>query len=236
MERDSAAAAQAPKPRIRGARALAGPPIAPAPARSPARRRARLPREERERIVLDAAAELFYARGVHEVGMDELVRATGLGKATVYRLFPTKDALIGAYLGRLAGQMLERIDADVALHDGDAAAAVVAIFTAVAGELARPHFRGCAFNNASIEFADPDHPARVAAREYRAALHDRLVALAGPEAGGRLALLLDGMYTSAAHLGATGPAAAGPALARQLMEAGAGRDDRRPDAPSAQGG
>ncbi|WP_373873901.1 TetR family transcriptional regulator [Virgisporangium ochraceum] len=34
-------------------------------------------------IVLDVAARLFYAGGVHEVGMDELVRETGLGKATV---------------------------------------------------------------------------------------------------------------------------------------------------------
>ncbi len=45
----------------------------------------RLSRDERERIVLDTAARLFYARGVHEVGMDELVHATGLGKATVER-------------------------------------------------------------------------------------------------------------------------------------------------------
>ena len=61
-------------------------------------------RAERERIVLDTAARLFYARGVHAVGMDELVRETGLGKATVYRLFPSKDALVGAYLRRLAGR------------------------------------------------------------------------------------------------------------------------------------
>lgn len=46
-------------------------------------RSARLSREERERRVLDTAAELFYARGVHEVGMDALARQTGLGKATI---------------------------------------------------------------------------------------------------------------------------------------------------------
>src|SRR5690242_18897442 len=93
-------------------------------ARAPA-----LPREERERRVLDAAAELFYARGVHEVGMDELVRATGLGKATVYRLFATKDALIGAYLDRLAEAILAAIDADIARHGDEPARAVEAIFT-----------------------------------------------------------------------------------------------------------
>ena len=183
-----------------------------------------LPREERERRVLDTAAELFYARGVHEVGMDELVRATGFGKATVYRLFPTKDALVGAYLERQAREILALIDRDIAERDPDDA--VRAIFAAIDADLARPGFRGCAFNNASIEFDDAQHPARVAAREYRAALRQRLRALAeqmapgeGQRLGDQLALLVDGMYTSAAHLGTDGPASGGSALAAALLKA-----------------
>jgi AcrR family transcriptional regulator len=183
-----------------------------------------LPREERQRRVLDTAAELFYARGVHEVGMDELVRATGLGKATVYRLFPTKDALVGAYLERRARETLALIDRDIAHND--AAAALRAIFAAIEADLARPDFRGCAFNNASVEFDDAQHPARVAARQYREALRERLRTLAAQVApgerdrlGDQLALLVDGMYTSAAHLGASGPAAQGADLASTLIEA-----------------
>ena len=183
-----------------------------------------LPREQRERRVLDAAAELFYARGVHEVGMDELVRATGLGKATVYRLFPTKDTLIGAYLRRLSSSVLGRIDDEIDQHADHPERAVDAIFAAIAADVARPTFRGCAFNNASIEFPDPTHPARAAAREYRSELHRRLVTLAervqpgaGQILGAQLALLIDGMYVNAAHLGAEGPAASGPALARQIL-------------------
>ena len=177
------------------------------------------------RRVLDTAAELFYARGVHEVGMDELVRATGFGKATVYRLFPTKDALVGAYLERQAQTILALIDRDIA--EREPADAVRAIFAAIEADLGRAGFRGCAFNNASIEFDDPQHPARVAAREYRAALRLRLRGLAeavapgeGERLGDRLALLVDGMYTSAAHLGAEGPAGAGAELASALVGRG----------------
>ena len=101
-----------------------------------------------------------------------------------------------------------------------------AIFTAIEADLARPGFRGCAFNNASIEFDDPRHPARVAAREYREALRERLRGLAeqvapgdGERLGDRLALLVDGMYTSAAHLGPGGPAGGGAELAATLLEA-----------------
>ena len=191
---------------------------------TPAPRRAALPRPAREELVLDVAQQLFYARGVHEVGMDELVRATGLGKATVYRLFPTKDALVGAYLRRLERRILALIDRDIERHPDDPAAAVRAIFAAVAEELRQPSFRGCPFNNASIEFDDPSHPARAAARDYRRELHARLRALAeliqpgaGEQLGGRLAVVLDGMYTSAAHLGPDGPAATGPALVDALL-------------------
>lgn len=178
--------------------------------------RATLTREEREALVLDTAADLFYARGVHEVGMDELVRATGLGKATVYRLFGTKDALVGAYLDRLATTILGLIDADLTRHAPDPRGAVRAIFAAIADDLARDGFRGCAFNNASVEFA-AGHPARRAAAAYRAALRERLRAVAGDAVGDQLALIIDGMYTSAAHLGPNGPAAVGPALAEALM-------------------
>jgi AcrR family transcriptional regulator len=180
-------------------------------------RRTSLPRDERERRVLDTARRLFYARGVHEVGMDELVRETGLGKATVYRLFPTKDALVGAYLQRLAGEVLAAVDADAA-RGPTPAAALHAVLDAVTADLARPDFRGCPFHNASTEFEDPEHPARRIARDYRDGLRRRLRALGGETLGDHLAVLVDGAYTSAAHLGPTGPAAAGLALARRLVD------------------
>lgn len=193
--------------------------------------RARRPRAERERQILDTAARLFYARGVHEVGMDELVRATGLGKATVYRLFPTKDALVASYLRRQAAEIARLIDADVAAHPHDPAGALHAVLDAIARDLAREGFRGCAFNNASIEYAEPSHPARIVARDYRTALRQRFTSLAGqlaPESGavlgGQLAALVDGAYTSAAHLGPDGPAADGLALAHQLVDAVARRE------------
>jgi AcrR family transcriptional regulator len=211
----------------------------------PATASRRLTRAERERVVLDAAARLYYSRGVHEVGMDELICEAGLGKATVYRLYPSKDVLVGAYLERLAGEILAAIDAEIARRPDDPGGALLAVLDTVEADLRRPGFRGCAFNNASIEYDDPGHPAREQARRYREALCQRLMALAdaltgggqsrpggpgigtegpatGPGAsrlGAQLAVLIDGAYTSAAHLGADGPAADGLRLARQLVTA-----------------
>jgi hypothetical protein len=98
----------------------------------------------------------------------------------------------------------------------------------VEADIANPDFRGCAFNNASIEFGDPANGARTVAREYRQGLRDRLVALGrslrpgadGDQLGEEVALVIEGMYLSAAHLGITGPAGRGRALVERLVDEG----------------
>jgi AcrR family transcriptional regulator len=50
----------------------------------------------RERV-LDAARRLFADRGV-DASMDEIARAAGVGPGTLYRRFPTKEALLDAIL------------------------------------------------------------------------------------------------------------------------------------------
>ena len=52
-----------------------------------------------ERII-DAGYPLFSRRSVRDVAMDEIVVASGVAKATLYRHFPTKDDLVLAILDR----------------------------------------------------------------------------------------------------------------------------------------
>ena len=51
----------------------------------------------RQRL-LAAASELFYAEGVHTVGVDRIVARAGVAKATLYALVGNKDGLVRAYL------------------------------------------------------------------------------------------------------------------------------------------
>lgn len=182
-----------------------------------------MPRDERCARVLDTAALLFYARGVHAVGMDELITSTGLAKMSVYRLFPTKDDLVGAYLARLAARILALIDTDIVAHADDPRQGLLSVLDAVEVDLNREGFRGCPFGNAGSEYDDPDHPARRISRQYRQELLARLTSTArqitptGEELAAQLAVLIDGAYLNAANLGPDGPAAAGLALARTLV-------------------
>jgi AcrR family transcriptional regulator len=187
-------------------------------------------RAERQAIVLDTADRLFAARSSRSVGMDELVRETGLGKMTVYRLFKSKDDLVGAYLSRKAATVLAFIDAELVRLKGDPRAALLSVVDAVERDVTRTGFRGCPFTNVSSEYDDPQHPARSAAADYKFELHMRLERLAdqlvpggGEDLAAQVHLIIDGMYLSGGLLGPDGPASHGRQLAEKLIDAALAR-------------
>ncbi|MFD9130552.1 TetR/AcrR family transcriptional regulator [Kitasatospora sp. NPDC059571] len=153
--------------------------------------------EARERL-LETASGLFYAEGVQAVGVDRLIAAAGVTKATFYRHFPGKDELVLAYL--------QQRDRDIRARFGAAAATVhdprqtlQLLVDTLADEICGPGFRGCPFINAAAEYPDPGHPVRQAVSEHRRWFRSALAGLAAdcghPEpdtAAGILVLLRDG--------------------------------------------
>ena len=61
-------------------------------------RGARLPRSERRRQLLDAAQEVFVARGYHATAMDDIAERAGVSKPVLYQHFPGKLELYLALL------------------------------------------------------------------------------------------------------------------------------------------
>lgn len=76
----------------------------------------------RRALLLEAAADLFAARGYHEVGIDDIGAAAGITGPGVYRHFPSKQALLQALCDLAVGRMLgaavaaEGLEALVDLH------------------------------------------------------------------------------------------------------------------------
>jgi AcrR family transcriptional regulator len=56
-------------------------------------------------LVLGAAQEAFAAGGI-DVSIDEVARRAGVGHGTVFRRFPTKEALLDAVLGKELDRMV----------------------------------------------------------------------------------------------------------------------------------
>src|SRR5215211_2476131 len=48
--------------------------------------------------ILAAADKLFYTQGIRAVGVDTVAAEAGVSKRTLYNYYPSKDALIAAYL------------------------------------------------------------------------------------------------------------------------------------------
>ncbi|RUU77597.1 TetR/AcrR family transcriptional regulator [Mesorhizobium sp. M7A.F.Ca.MR.362.00.0.0] len=114
--------------------------------------------------ILDTATNLFYAEGVHAVGIDRIIAEAGVAKATFYKYFPAKDELVRAYIQNQSRQGRAMIDKISARSARDS---ILAIFDLVADAAAQPGYRGCPFLNAAAEYPDPSHPVRQAIDEHR---------------------------------------------------------------------
>jgi AcrR family transcriptional regulator len=174
--------------------------------------------------LLTAARELFYARGVSATGVDDIVEASGLTKPTFYRHFPSKEALLAAYLDERNEQL------DVELRGWIEAATPRdrprAVIDWLCDTIARPDFNGCAFVRARAERLEDEavrHKARQRKRALLAAIRAACEAAEPTDAGAlaqQLALIVEGATTMAFVTGdATAASSAARALGRVALEA-----------------
>lgn len=127
--------------------------------------------------LLDAAEELFYARGVQSVGMDEIRARSGLSLRRIYQLYPGgKDELTVGFLdrrdrawrGRLAGHV------DQVRHPAER---ILAVFDWLGRWFAEPGFRGCAWINAYGELGSTMPGVARAVRQHKQAFRRYLAGL-----------------------------------------------------------
>ena len=141
--------------------------------------------------ILATADRLFYLQGIRAVGVDTIVAEIGISKRTLYNHFPSKDALIAAYLERRFVQPRPSQKSPVEQ--------ILSTFDSLERRFSARDFRGCPFVNAVAELGAQDRAVReiaVAFKESRRLwFRDLLLQLGVADAEGlatQLTLLVDG--------------------------------------------
>lgn len=138
-------------------------PAVPKPSHAPiAQRSPAMPARER---ILAAASRLFYRHGIRAVGVNAVIAAAAVAKATFYQHFPSKDDLIVAWLRGDDARWFDRLREVAEREAAGPADSVPTFFEALVEWVASDGFRGCPFINSAIELPDT-HPARAVIEEH----------------------------------------------------------------------
>ncbi|MEU9790410.1 TetR/AcrR family transcriptional regulator [Streptomyces sparsogenes] len=173
----------------------------------------------RDRL-LQAAEDLFYAEGIHAVGLERLLAVSGVGRASLYRHFSGKDDLVTAVLQRRDEHWRAWLEARVEARGGGP----LAVFDALAEGAEEEGFHGCAFINAMAETGDPGSEVhRLAAahkRSVTAYVRGLLTRTGHPRAeelADEFALLMDGAIVTSMRERSGEPARRARRMAERLM-------------------
>lgn len=177
----------------------------------------------RQRL-LDAATALFYAEGIHAVGVDRVIEAAGVTRATMYKQFAGKEGLVLAYLEGEDERLRAMFDTALAASD-DPAVLLDMVIAGIQDDIRTRHTRGCPFINAAAEYPD-EGPVRSLIAVHRAWFRGTLetvaeaAGLAQPdEAAASLVLLRDAALVGGYLDGREQAAAAFDRTARGVLSA-----------------
>jgi AcrR family transcriptional regulator len=170
--------------------------------------------------ILNAATELFYCEGINATGVELIAKRASVSKRTLYQHFPSKTAIVEAYLGQLREQGGVDEGGD---PDSTPRARLLALFELGDGDLGR--MRGCPFHNAAVEAADAMPAVELIVHLHKRHYIDGLIELAraagaaDPQMlGNQLALLYEGAAGLSTSLNDPAPWAQARATAEALIE------------------
>jgi AcrR family transcriptional regulator len=170
--------------------------------------------------ILEVASRLFYAEGIHTVGIDRIASEAEVTTTTLYRLFGSKDGLVAAYVCKADEAWFEKLERAVAKGG------LIELFDQLDAEARDASNRGCVFRLALTEYPDGACDVHCLALDNKRRTRERfkeLLAASGhrePDVtADKLMLIMDGMEASASDRSPEDGPGPGPALVRDLLGA-----------------
>src|SRR5262249_47407579 len=159
--------------------------------------------EARQRI-LETAGRVLYQDGIRAVGIDRIIAEAGVAKMSLYKHFASKDDLILAVLKYREESVLGFFRSAMERHGKKAKNPLRAFFASLKDFFESPGFRGCPFQNAAVELADPTHPGTEFVRghkqrfsEFLRGLVEEIVGKAAAKVAPAVSILVEGAIVTA---------------------------------------
>ena len=182
----------------------------------------------KDRLV-ETALTLFERDGFHATGIDKILAAANVSKMTMYKHFPSKDALILEVLAVRDHRFRTWLDDRVQALADTPQGRLVAVFDALAEWFEQPDFHGCLFINATAEYGAETDMIHISAQQYKRRMvqwladHAREAEMPDPQAmAWILMLLMEGAIVTAQASGEKRAAKYAKVLAIRVVNGAAG--------------
>ncbi|KGY14396.1 transcriptional regulator [Vibrio tubiashii] len=115
---------------------------------------------KKRQLLIDTALDLFYQHGINVIGINEVLKVSGVAKRTLYNHFDSKEALVLAALEQRHHQFMSWLES--VLHKSQSDLDVIEnLFDGLDSWFQGKSeilgsFRGCFFINTAAEYSHPD--------------------------------------------------------------------------------
>ncbi|WP_340677140.1 TetR/AcrR family transcriptional regulator [Paraglaciecola sp.] len=126
---------------------------------------------DKRQILVDTALDLFYKHGINSIGINEILKVSGVAKKTLYNHFEGKEALVLAALKQRNLIFVTWLEYKLEGAKSNPEL-VVRLFNALTDWFANRatelgDFRGCFFINTSAEFSNPVSEVSAYCRDHK---------------------------------------------------------------------
>jgi AcrR family transcriptional regulator len=113
---------------------------------------------KKRKLLIDTSLSLFYAYGINSIGINEILKVSGVAKQTLYSHFESKESLILASLEQRHMNFIEWLEGKLQGSNSNEKL-IIKLFSALnswfnGSEPILGDFRGCFFINSSAEFSN----------------------------------------------------------------------------------
>lgn len=135
---------------------------------------------KKRKLLIETALQLFYRNGINSIGINEILKVSGVAKQTLYSHFDGKESLILAALAHRHSRFMAWL-ADNTSGAEDNAQFITQLFNALqawfdGSDDTLGDFRGCFFVNSAAEFGDSECAIAQYCQQHKQAVHALIIA------------------------------------------------------------